>query len=84
MKQEGEAPAAPILQPTCRWSSVSWFVVGCASVLICQVSPWLLCSNPIMVFASSKNRADVGRDLSPFNDGSALFLKCVDGPCPGG
>ena len=27
-KQEGEAPAAPILQPTCRWSSVSWFVVG--------------------------------------------------------
>ena len=28
MKQEGEAPAAPILWPTCRWSSVSWFVVG--------------------------------------------------------
>ena len=27
-KQEGEAPAAPILWPTCRWSSVSWFVVG--------------------------------------------------------
>ena len=27
-KQEDEAPAAPILWPTCRWSSVSWFVVG--------------------------------------------------------
>ena len=33
-KQEGEAPAAPILWPTCRWSSVSWFVVGLKPVAV--------------------------------------------------